>query len=127
MPHRRTFYCCDRTQKPNLSHNNKNTNTTMNTPIRTKILASALIGAASLLAASTTNAALMPLPFGTTEAAGVGQPLTTISPSGTYVAHLQSAFQDPNFPGVAPGLLRSLVVNTGTGYECYYQVVNLST
>jgi hypothetical protein len=93
--------------------------------VANKILAIAFIGAASLVAPNTSHAAFTPVPV---LSGPVGMPLS--GPVGgifTLLASSEVAFSDPNFPGVMPGLFRTVVLDNGLGgLDFYYQVVNQS-
>lgn len=97
-------------------------------PISTTIRAAALVGAFSLIALSTTQAAFVALPPLTPETPGVGLGgLTTIG-VGKVVAFSSVPFVDNAQPTpFATGTLNSFVVDRGAGLlDFYYQVVNTS-
>lgn len=95
----------------------------------TTILATAIIGAVSLLTASATHAAFQAVPYG-----GV-TPVTPLSGQGpiggNVVSFLESSFTDTLNPTFT-GFLRSIAVDrdgagAGTELDFYYQVQNVST
>lgn len=88
---------------------------------RTMVLASMLV----LASAATNFAALMPLPSPTPEDPGVTLEPGTGGLTGTVIAAQDSLFA--NSFGDFEGVLRSLVVDTGGGYDFYYQLVNTGT
>lgn len=87
----------------------------------------AMAGATSLLLASTTQAGLVTVNPNTPETPGALLGGGTTGLLGAVIASQQSTFV-----GTTPdsqsftGLLRSMVVNTPTGYDFYYQAINLS-
>src|SRR6185503_11746111 len=85
--------------------------------VRTATLASMLL----LASAATNFAVLMPLPSPTPEDPGVALGTGTGGLAGTVIAAQDGLFDlFPEFKG----LVRSLVVDTGSGYDFYYQLVN---
>jgi len=78
-----------------------------------------------LASAATNFAALMPLPSPTPEDPGVTLGAGTGGLTGTVIAAQDSLFA--NSFGDFKGVLRSLVVDTGAGYDFYYQLVNTGT
>ena len=102
----------------------------MNTPKPNTVTfrVAALVGAFSLIALSTSQAAFVGLPSPTPETPGVALGgLTTIG-VGTVVAFQSQAFVDNALPTpFATGRLNSFVVDRGGGLlDFYYQVVNTS-
>ena len=76
-----------------------------------------------LASAATNFAVFMPLPSATPEDPGVDLSTGTGGLTGTVIAAQDSLFDNPPF-GDFKGVLRSLVVDTGAGYDFYYQLVN---
>jgi hypothetical protein len=75
----------------------------------------------SLAAAASAGATLIPLPSPTPEIPGLPLDAGTAGLTGTVVAARDSSFNiSPDFKGT----LRSLVVDTGAGYDFYYQLIN---
>jgi len=87
--------------------------------------AAAIASALAFVSAATNFAALMPLPSPTPEDPGVDLGAGTGGLTGTVIAAQDSLFQ--NGFGDFDGVLRSLVVDTGAGYDFYYQLVNTGT
>ena len=86
-----------------------------------RVHAAALAGAFSLAAAATGFAAFVPLPQNTAEDPGVALGSGTGGVTGTVIAAQDSVF---NVASDFQGVLRSMVVDTGLGYDFYYQLVN---
>jgi hypothetical protein len=84
-----------------------------------------IVSALVLVSAPTNFAAFMPLPSSTPEDPGVDLDTGTGGLTGTVIAAQDSLFQ--NSFGDLKGVLRSLVVDTGAGYDFYYQLVNTGT
>ena len=98
-------------------------------PITTTVRAAALVGAFSLIALSSTQAAFTPLPFGTPETPGVPLGAPMLGATGKVIAFNPQSFVDNAQPTpFASGILNSFVVDRGGGLlDFYYQVVNTST
>jgi hypothetical protein len=96
-----------------------NSSSSSSAAFRTAALASMLV----LASAATNFAVLMPLPEPTPENPGVTLGSGTGGLTGTVIAAQDSRFDDPPF-GDVKGVLRSLVVDTGAGYDFYYQLIN---
>ena len=99
-----------------------NSTSSSSAALRTTTLASMLM----LASAATNFAVLMPLPESTPEDPGVALGSGTGGLTGTVIAAQDSLFDNPPFSD-AKGVLRSLVVDTGAGYDFYYQVINTGT
>jgi hypothetical protein len=97
-------------------------------PTKSKGGALALIGAISLLAVATGQAAFTALPSPTPEFPGVTLTATN-GLTGTIIAFNDSSFSETGIPGPSfTGTLRSLVVQQpGGNLDFYYQVINTST
>ena len=102
---------------------------TIKNPITTTVRAAALVGAFSLIALSTTQAAFVGLPFNTAETPGVALGAPMLGAAGKVIAFKTVAFTDNALPTpFASGILNSFVVDRGGGLlDFYYQVVNTST
>jgi hypothetical protein len=83
----------------------------------------ALAGLFCLSSAGATFAAFLPLPPGTSEIPGIALGAGTAGATGTVIAAKDTPFFLSND---FQGTLRSLVVDTGSGYDFYYQIVNAS-
>ena len=97
-------------------------------PITVTAKAASLVGAFSLIAISTTQAAFVGLPSPTLETPGVSLGGLTAIGVGKVVAFQTQAFFDNALPTpFATGTLNSFVVDRGGGLlDFYYQVVNTS-
>ena len=84
----------------------------------------ALVGAFSLATISSGFSAFVTLPENTPEDPGVALGSGTSAISGTVIAAQDSIF---NTATDFQGVLRSMVVDTGLGFDFYYQLVNTGT
>jgi hypothetical protein len=91
------------------------------------VRAIALSGAFSLVAVNATQAAFVPLAPGTPETPGVVLDPNTAGLTGTVIATHSESFVDNAQPTpFASGILKSFVVDTGSGLDFYYQLTNTS-
>ena len=88
------------------------------------VRAAALAGAFSLAVAAPGFAAFVPLPENEGEDPGIALGSGTAGVTGTVIAAQDSVF---NVSIDFRGVLRSMVVDTGSGYDFYYQLVNTGT
>ena len=89
-----------------------------------RLRTAALAGLFTLSNAATGFTAMVPLPENTAEIPGLALDAGTTGLTGTVIAAQDSLFQtSADFRGI----LRSMVVDTGLGYDFYYQLVNTGT
>lgn len=100
----------------------------MKTPqlLTAKILNSAF-GVASLFVVSAAQAAFVSVAPNTPESPGLPLGAGTTGLSGTVLASSANNFAGSISGNTLFGTLRSMVVDTGSGYDFYYQVINTST
>lgn len=97
------------------------------TPFKTisaTVRAAAFLGVLCFSTAATTFAAFVPLPEYTDEDPGVALGSGTAGITGVVIDAQDSLF---NIGADFKGILRSMVVDTGLGYDFYYQIVNTGT
>ena len=94
--------------------------------ITAKILSTAF-GVASLLVVSSAQAAFVSVAPNTPESPGVLLGAGTSGLTGTVVDSMSNNFVGSVSGNSVTGTLRSMVVNTGSGYDFYYQVINTSS
>ena len=93
-------------------------------PFASRLRITALSGLLALSTVATGFSAMVPLPESTAEVPGVALGGGTANLSGTVIAAQDRLFQTAaDFQGV----LRSMVVDTGLGFDFYYQIVNTGT
>lgn len=100
----------------------------MKTPqlLTAKILSSAF-GVVSLIVVSSAQAAFVSVAPNTPESPGVLLGAGTSVLAGTVLASSANNFVGSVSGSTLSGTLRSMVVDTGSGYDFYYQVINTST
>ena len=89
-----------------------------------RLRTTALTGIFTVSSAATAFTAMVPLPENTGEIPGLALDAGTTGLTGTVIAAQDSLFQTS---GDFKGILRSMVVDTGLGYDFYYQLVNTGT
>jgi hypothetical protein len=87
----------------------------------------AMAGVTAALGTATANAAFVNVPDDTAEIPGIALGSGTTGLTGTVIASQSQAWVGtlPN-ANTYQGVLRSMVVDTGAGYDFYYQVINTS-
>jgi hypothetical protein len=87
----------------------------------------ALLGATAILGTTSAQAAFQNVPDNTLEAPGILLGAGTTNLGGTVIASKEQAWTGTIVnANTYQGLLRSMVVDTGSGFDFYYQVVNTS-
>lgn len=86
----------------------------------------AMAGVTAALGAATSNAAFVNVPDNTPESADLSVPIST-GLTGSVIASQEQSWSQTLQQGIFQGTLRSMVVDTGAGYDFYYQVLNTST
>jgi hypothetical protein len=99
----------------------------MKTSSKSILWTTAAVGATAILGLTNANAAFLNVPDNTAEAPGILLGGGTVGLGGTVIASQEQAWTGTIVnANTYQGTLRSMVVDTGSGYDFYYQVINTS-
>lgn len=90
----------------------------------------AVVGVAAILGTASADAAFVNVPDNTPETPGIllgGGSTVLDTGAGTVLASQEQSWSSTLIQGTFSGTLRSMVVDSGGGYDFYYQVLNTST